>query len=178
MKNSLLAVATATMLTLGAASQVGATTVGSNNFTYTGGPVSAEGSFTEIGGFLTGITGFYSDSNVNGAAITGWVPLGTDSAWKYDQMVNTFASVVVSNDGLLFSVFGLPSNVNLFSQNGVYISGTNVGGVYALQEVQLTITQDGTTPAVPEPKTYALLLVGLVGIGAVSRRKDTGLSKA
>ena len=166
-------VAAAATLALGAVSPAGATTVGSIwNFTYTGGPVAAAGSFQfDAGNTLTGITGLYSDSHVTKAPITGLVPPKTDLAFTYDQMVDTFAAMVVSNAGWLFPVVGLLSNVNLFSENGVYISGTNVGGVYDLQEVQLTITQDGTTPAVPEPGTYALLFAGLVGISAVRRQK-------
>ena len=172
MKKSLLTAAAAAMIAFGAAPHAEATMVAPTwYFNYTGGPVSAAGSFQfDAGNTLTGITGLYSDSNVTGAAITGLVPLGTDSAWTYDQMVDTFASVVVSNAGWLFSVVGLLSNVNLYSDNG-YVSGPNVGGFYKLQEVKLNITQDGGATAVPEPGTYALLFAGLVGIGAVSRRK-------
>ncbi len=181
MKKFLSATAVAAMFALVAgtasAALVSSSSSGSSswNFDYQGGPVSAMGSFqVGTGDLITSITGVYTDSYVTGAAITGLVALGTDGAWTYDQKFNNFASMVFTNAGLLFSVVGLPSSVNVYSEGGKYINGTNVGNVYALQEVKWNVTQDGTTPAVPEPKTYAVLLAGLAGIGGlVSRRRVT-----
>lgn len=175
MKKSLLATSVAIMLTLGAgtASAALVSTGSSWNFTYAGGPVSAQGSFqVGVDKQVTSISGSYSDQYVAGAAITGLLALGTDSAWTYDQKFDNFAAMVFTNAGLLFSVLGLPSGVNVYSEGDRYINGTNVGGVYALEQVQFTATQEATTPAVPEPKTYAVLLAGLAGIGGlVSRRR-------
>jgi hypothetical protein len=50
------------------------------------------------------------------------------------------------------------------------ISGIGFGGNGLRVEANVALTAPVTTP-VPEPESYALMLAGLAGLGAMSRRK-------
>jgi len=50
------------------------------------------------------------------------------------------------------------------------ITAVGGDGFYSVSEFQAL----GTTLAVPEPETYALMLLGLAGVGLVSRRRKQG----
>ncbi len=138
------------------------------NWSYTNGTnLNASGTLSVAGNALTYEPVISITGTRNGVAITGMVSL-TDpsfSTWLYD---NTFQAnpTNVSFEGLLFKVGNAGSVVNLYYNNGYrefYDTGLSGGSVN--QAVSLHVT------AVPEPETYALMLLGLGLVTFFSQRK-------
>jgi hypothetical protein len=139
------------------------------DFSYSGGGVSASGSFETIGNGstpseVTAITGTYSDGFITDGVIDGVVALGTDSGrFNYD---NDFGGTpVFSNPGLLFDVNGT-QHVNIYSAGTDFYNVTYENGGTPNTLVTLEVT------AVPEPTSMALLLAGLGALGIASRRRN------
>lgn len=123
-------------------------------WSYTGTGVSASGTFTTAGAALVpedilSISGFR-----NGAAITGLVPLDTDPNFAYDNQF-TAGTPHFSDGGMVFSVAGLDSNVNVYFFTGSYQDLVVVGA----DAIETPITF--SVSAVPEPATALALLTGL-----------------
>jgi hypothetical protein len=123
-------------------------------WSYSGAGVSASGTLTTAGAALVpedilSITGFR-----NGAAITGLIPLDTDPNFAYD---NQFSSVgqFFTDGGMLFSVAGLDSNVNVYFFTGSYQDLIVVGADAIETPISFSVS------AVPEPATALALLTGL-----------------
>jgi hypothetical protein len=72
-------------------------------------------------------------SGPNGTSIVGLVPLGTQSAWTYDNMFNGLGNPYVSNPGILFTagawIYNLYS-VGTGSSVAYYLSTYNPNGIY------------------------------------------------
>lgn len=106
----------------------------------------------------------------NGASISGLTPLGTQSAWIYDNKFNGAGNPYVSNPGILFSAGSWIYNL--------YSVGTGVSTVYYLSTYnpngasynpgdlgKLTVSQT------PIPAPFVLLGTVLVAGGFILRRR-------
>jgi PEP-CTERM motif len=132
------------------------------SFSYSGDGVTASGVFTTAGPALTFEDILSISGTRNGAAITGLVPLDSDPDFVYD---NQFRSVgdYFTEGGMLFSVLGGTSNVNVYFFDGAYID-ISIDG--------LDVTETAITfnvSAVPEPATVLSMLAGLGLVGAALR---------
>jgi hypothetical protein len=109
------------------------------------------------------------------AAVTALEPPGNPS-WIYDNQFNAAGNPVVSNGGILFLAGGFDYNL--------YSVGSGPSSLYYLS----TFNPDGTlynpgdlgtlkVAAVPEPSTWAMMILGFAGIGFLTyRRKNKAVS--
>lgn len=117
---------------------------------------------------------FFDPGNTSARAVTSfftiqgdWFPLGSGSvfAQAFDFSGNLLGSTSDTDN----KVFGVSGPVLTFSMAGIHsviISGDN--GTVGFDQLEF-----GTlSPAIPEPETYALMLVGLAAIGAAARRRQ------
>ena len=135
-------------------------------WSYTGVGVTASGTFTTAGAALVPEDILSISGLRNGVAITGLVPLDTDTNFLYD---NQFSAVGdhFTDGGMVFTVPGLPSNVNVYFFNGSYsdlIIDPSGGAI----ETPITFA----VSAVPEPATALALLTGLGVLGLRLRRRQ------
>ena len=137
------------------------------NFTLSGDGISASGSL-EIAGDgstpspLLSISGLYSDPTVTNGTIDGFVALGTDSRFNYDNLFG--GTPYVNGNGLLFDVNG-GQHVNLYSDSTGYWIVTFENGNAVPEQVSFMLA------TVPEPGSLAMMLAGLGGFAFASRRK-------
>jgi len=163
-----------------------------------GGGNSGKGSVIGQGGYGLGDNGSFGgtatyigvDSGTGYATLTFSKLVSSFGAfWNYA----TFASQPSSWDAPTISAYGASDNLlgafdlaalapistpggyNEFSYRGIFSDSADIksirfGGAYIL----LAATPNGqpVIPAVPEPETYAMLLVGLGFVGFIARRKN------
>jgi hypothetical protein len=115
---------------------------------------------------------FFDLSNNSVMAVTDsfkiqgdWFPLGSGQvfATAYDVAGNVLGTTSDTDD----KVFGVSGPVLQFSIAGIHsvvISGNN--GTVGFDQLEF-----GTLTAVPEPGTWMLLAVGLIGVGVAGRRR-------
>jgi len=135
-------------------------------WSYTGTGVTAAGTFTTAGAALVAEDILSISGTRNGVAITGLVPLDSDPNFFYD---NQFSAVGnhFTDGGMVFTVPGLPSNVNVYFFEGTYVDLIIDGD----DPIETPITFSVT--AVPEPATALALLSGLGVLGLRFRRRRT-----
>src|SRR5439155_25364406 len=84
--------------------------------------------------------------------------------WSFS---NTYNGGIFDGDGVLFA-FGASNIGNIYNSDGVnYFSAESPGG-------ELLTTGDIgtlTISAVPEPSTWAMMILGFIGIGLVAYRR-------
>jgi hypothetical protein len=126
-----------------------------------------------ISGSVTEASGTYS--------ITGGLPpgvTGSTTYYTYDNSITQSANIFnLSTTGILFyantpDFYSLPlSEFNLW-WNG---NGTSYGlGTTASNNVNATFNGVGTlTAAVPEPSTWAMMLLGFAGLGVMAYRRKS-----
>jgi PEP-CTERM motif len=122
---------------------------------------------------VTGISGTVSGAFAGSPdAVTGLVPLNSTPNWIYDNKF--FASApYVDNGGILFNAGSFA--YNLYSSGSSYYLSTfnpdnsyfNPGDLGTLQ-----------VAAVPEPATWAMMILGFAGIGYLAYRRRQGAALA
>lgn len=133
-------------------------------FSYSGGDVTASGTFTTAGPAAS-LEDMLSITGVrNGVAITGLVPVGADTNFIYDNQF-TIGTPNLTEGGFLFSLAngGLNTNVYFFEGDYYEVFVTAAGAA-----VETPISWSVT--AVPEPATVLSMLAGLGMIGAYMRK--------
>ena len=158
------------------------------SYSYFSGTVFASGIFTTtdtttlVDGreayTVTGMTGAR-----DGIAIAGLNATYPGAAGGSDQYL--FATgVPVTEFGIGFDyVNGLSGNIfngvfNNVAQLGEYYGNTGTGLDAQLGPQNFTLTQVVTTPAVPEPATWMMMILGLAGVGGVIRSRRRTLRHA
>ena len=137
-------------------------TAGSYNFDFSVGTVSAGGTIlTDNTGHATAITGL-----VNGAdAITGL----SSYAGADNNLYSTGAWVTFA--GLSFSTTSL-GDFNFYnSGQGYYGLLSSVSNINGYADGQIATAN---VAAVPEPSTWAMMLIGFMGVGFSTRRRRAG----
>lgn len=140
------------------------------------GTISAFNDAAGNGGSISGL--LFQDNNaanVSGHYISPTNP--TTHAWDYNQVLNpTNPAGYVDDGGLLF---GFGGNIgNIYMTGGQYIfSVDNPASLWNPGDLILTggVETPGTIAAVPEPSTWAMMILGFFGMGFVAyRRRNQG----
>jgi hypothetical protein len=126
---------------------------------------------------VTGITGNVSGAFTGSpATVTGLEPLNTQGQWIYDNKFNAAGSPYVSNGGILFDAVANSTNFiyNLYSvgPNQYYLSTFNPDSRYYNPGDPGTLQ----VTAVPEPSTWAMMILGFMGVGFVAYRRKSNHS--
>lgn len=117
-----------------------------------------------IGDYLT--LSFNQAVNISSVQVSGWsnglFGLGAESG-AFVAGAKTFTLGTNNDGGLVVTTFATPGATgSLFKLQATGQSAFRLAGIHAT----------AVAPAIPEPGTYALMALGLVGIAAVSRRRQ------
>lgn len=133
-------------------------------FSYSGGSVTASGTFTTASAAPGAQDVLSISGERNGVAIVGLVPLGTDLNYIYDNQFDATAPHF-TDAGLLMAMDGGQPNVNLYFFEGDFYDLFDDGGIFEPTPVSFNVT------AVPEPATVLSMLAGLGLVGLQLRRR-------
>jgi hypothetical protein len=137
------------------------------------GNITATGIATGDGGSINGLL---FQSGVNPPAKGTYTAPSSGNAWNYDNVIfPSNPGQLVDNSGVLFSFGTSPSNVgNFYTANGLYYF--SVDRPQTLYNPGDQILIGGITAAVPEPSTWAMMILGFAGLGFMAyRRKGNSL---
>ena len=139
------------------------------------GAIAGSGAAAGDGGAITGLVYENNDSNnVSGHYVSPYTP---NQAWDYHQVLDpNNPGAYVDNGGVLF---GFGSNVgNIYLTNNQYVfSVDQPSSLFNPGDLILSggVTTPGVVAAVPEPATWAMMILGFFGLGFMGyRRKQTG----
>jgi hypothetical protein len=147
------------------------------DWSYTGGPgVSGGGTFDAT--FLGGVT--YQLNSISGTA-NGSNIVGLSNYDGPNQLVYYPAVAQVDTLGFSFSIGDGSTSYNIYEDFGLFdpSSPFSCGGApYCLLgpgavgagDPVVALTSFSATPAVPEPSTWAMLLIGFAGLGLAGRQ--------
>lgn len=200
-----LAAGTAAGNAVAAPTLVSAAPAGYTGATYDGTKSGTLGSFDTSGAGLNtiNVSGYFnsdspkvylSSSNAGSSIATSTRSYGTSGftdtfANAYSSLPDNFAASTsttsyanLTKEGASnFSstpMFGMTQYANASGglSNG-YFKGTSSGNTFTLLDYG-TIVADNAAPAVPEPSVWAMLAVGIGGVGAVLRRRRNAAASA
>lgn len=155
----------------------GAASAGSYDFTYSAAgptPMTASGVLTTVAGggdsqIITGISGLF-----NGDAITLLAP-GSCCGGPNDNLLfpndDAPPSEYLDLNGFAFSAGG--QSFNIFFDEAFNYSVATPGSDFASFDGTFTLS-----PSVPEPMTWALMLLGIGALGAALRRRTAAAALA
>jgi hypothetical protein len=116
------------------------------------------------------ITGLINGSGTPPAQGTYTAPSG--NAWNYNDVLYPSGPALVDNNGLLFS-FGASDVGNIYTVGSTYYF--SVDTPQSLYNPGDLVIAGGITAAVPEPSTWAMMILGFCGVGFMAyRRKQSG----
>jgi hypothetical protein len=143
------------------------------NFTLTGVPAQAQGPGPSGSGTITGTLN--SDGSVSVTGITGTVDGQSIGALSHslgeDQMIFPTSAEVVDGNGLGFSVGTDGETVAIFES-----SNKTPAGVFedVASNARVGFGEFTVTAAVPEPSTWAMMILGFCGLGFMAYRRKQG----
>lgn len=131
--------------------------------------------------WLNGTWGTVAGGGVSGGGNLFGLPTFRDGAYVYNGNVNFASTGVTEGNSATFTITGSGVTAYNFAKSGnvPMIELSNVGGIYDtyVDPFKLIPISGGKVsfignlpPAIPEPSTYALMGLGLVGVAFVSRR--------
>lgn len=139
------------------------------NLNYSGLNVSFVGTFTIAGDGMSGFEPILSFEGIrNGVTVSGLTST-SDIFFSNTFNNNPGLGKHFTMDGMLYGLTGAPLGtfVDIYDAPGLgYREYYSSGSLTSDSDITLTVTA-----AVPEPETYAMLLVGLGLIGFMSRKK-------
>ena len=179
---------------LGAVSDQAKATIFDYNFSFTSANFTGAGIFEidDTNNVVVGISGTVTGSNLalnDGGSISGLLYQNNDTslvsghyispnnpgaqAWDYNQFLDpNTPGAYVDNGGVLFG-FGANNIGNIYLSNGQYIfSVDNPSSLFNPGDLILSggVATPGVQAAVPEPSTWAMMILGFIGIGAMTYR--------
>jgi hypothetical protein len=96
-----------------------------------------------------------------------WSELGSDSGKCFDAGCGDTgwirSNYTIANEGTYVLTFGVTNFLDTIYDSGLAFDGVTVAG--------LPPTYGGITAAVPEPSTWAMMILGFLGVGLMSRRR-------
>jgi len=118
-----------------------------------------------------------ADGDIAPLQARGYTLLGTDSVVVNGQTMTRYtvqANNLITNlqvTGAGFNAFA--STLGLTEGGTGYntLAGVNGTGGWGVMKAAITFQAYEVPPAIPEPSTYAMMLLGLAGIGLVARRR-------
>jgi hypothetical protein len=147
-----------------------------NSYWYTpSGGIGALGNKIMEGNLYAQVTGTYAGQTVYFEGTTLTYNLSTNSAglpYKLTAFIRDFApdfssfntaTTVISNTGDFIISLAAINDPGRHVQWGLQIEGPNI---WATDSAQLAVAGSAEIQAVPEPSTYALLILGAAGLGA------------
>jgi hypothetical protein len=154
------------------------------NFDVTGQlTTNAANAVTGITGTVTSPTSLSNVGSITGLLTAPGTPPNqglytspvTGNAWNYnDVLFPTGPGPLVDNNGILFA-FGTNNVGNIYTVgNTYYFSVDAPQSLYNPGDLVLSggITPEGMTAAVPEPSTWAMMVLGFLGIGFLAYRRN------
>lgn len=182
-------VAAATAFLLGAISSEPATAA-VYDFSFTTANYTASGTLTtdssndvlNINGTVTGTTSLTDSTTgpIGGLITQAGTPPGqgtytspiTGQAWNYNDVLYPSGPQLVDNNGLLFT-FGTDSMKldigNIYTVGSTYYF--SVDAPSSLYNPGDVVVSGGITAAVPEPATWAMMILGFTGVGFMAYRR-------
>jgi len=104
------------------------------------------------------------------ATVSGLEPLNTQPQWIYDNQFNGSGNPYVSNPGILFLAGGFDYNLYSVASGPsflYYLSTFNPNGTLYNPGDPGTLQ----VTAVPEPSTWAMMILGFAGVGFMAYRR-------
>ena len=137
------------------------------------GAIAGSGAAAGDGGAITGLLYQSNDPSL----VSGTYTAPSGQSWNYNQVLDPNNSAAyVDNGGVLF---GFGSNVgNIYLTNSQYVfSVDQPSSLFNPGDLILSggVATPGVVAAVPEPATWAMMILGFFGLGFMGyRRKQTG----
>jgi hypothetical protein len=107
-----------------------------------------------------------------------WSPLGEDSGKCFDAGCGSTgwirSNYTIADAGSYVLTFGVTNFLDQIYDSGLAFDGVTVGGL-PIGQIGPS-TEQTVAPAVPEPSTWAMMIVGFIGLGLIAnRRRNTSL---
>jgi PEP-CTERM motif len=135
---------------------------------------------TNITGTVQSGGNTYTISGLFGAAgsasgVQSTIPAGSVNGWSFNNAIFSAGGLQFDGNGIVLSAGGYLYNLFSDSFYGVNNALLTTGLPAALNAVNAEVLGTGTiTAAVPEPSTWAMMILGFLGLGFAAWRRKAG----